>query len=133
MTAFLFSSVAVSGLRIIASVEFTRRNRFILTASFSLGMGVTLVPEWFGYFFTYSGDNHALEGLLNACDLVMENGFAVAALLGIFLNLFIPEEADDLPAVLDSTDSEDGRTQVDTTTHESTTKLEHPVAPSASA
>ncbi|KAJ6063682.1 hypothetical protein N7499_012362 [Penicillium canescens] len=133
MTAFLFSSVAVSGLRIIASVEFTRRNRFILTASFSIGMGVTLVPEWFAYFFTYSGDNHALEGLLNACDLVMENGFAVAALLGIFLNLFIPEEADDVPALLDSTESDDGRTQVNTTAHESTTKMEHPVASSASA
>jgi NCS2 family nucleobase:cation symporter-2 len=62
----------------------------------------------------------------------MENGFAVAALLGIFLNLFIPEEADDVPALLDSTESDDGRTQVNTTAHESTTKMEHPVASSAS-
>ncbi|KAJ5214728.1 hypothetical protein N7449_001897 [Penicillium cf. viridicatum] len=112
MTAFLFSSVAVSGLRIIGSVDPTRRNRFILTASFSIGMGVTLLPEWFTYFFTYSGDNHALEGLINAVDLVMENGFAICALLGIFLNLFIPDEPDDVPPIFESTDSDDGRAQV---------------------
>lgn len=112
MTAFLFSSVAVSGLRIIGSVDPTRRNRFILTASFSIGMGVTLLPEWFSYFFTYSGDNHALEGLINAVDLVMENGFAICALLGIFLNLFIPDEPDDVPPIFESTDSDDGRAQI---------------------
>lgn len=112
MTAFLFSSVAVSGLRIIGSVDPTRRNRFILTASFSIGMGVTLLPEWFSYFFTYSGDNHALEGLINAVDLVMENGFAICALLGIFLNLFIPDEPDDVPPIFESTDSDDGRARI---------------------
>ncbi|KAJ5466670.1 Purine permease [Penicillium diatomitis] len=100
MTTFLFSSVAVSGIRIISTIEFTRRNRFILTASFSLGMGITLVPNWWGYVFTYQGDNHALEGLLNAVDLVMQNGFAVCAILGVILNLIIPEEADDVPAML---------------------------------
>lgn len=45
MTTFLFSSVAVSGIRIISTVPFTRRNRFILTASLSLGLGATLVPR----------------------------------------------------------------------------------------
>ncbi|KAJ5693433.1 Purine permease [Penicillium macrosclerotiorum] len=102
MTTFLFSSVAVSGIRIISTIDFNRRNRFILTASFSLGMGITLVPDWWSYVFTYSGDNHALEGLLNAVDLVMENGFAVCAILGVILNLIIPEEADDVPAVWDA-------------------------------
>lgn len=47
MTTFLFSSVAISGLSIIASVPFTRRNRFIMTSAFALGMGATLVPDWF--------------------------------------------------------------------------------------
>lgn len=45
MTTFLFSAVAVSGIRIISTVPFTRRNRFILTAAFALGYGATLVPE----------------------------------------------------------------------------------------
>lgn len=121
MTAFLFSSVAISGIRIISTIEFTRRNRFILTASFALGMGITLVPEWWAYVFTYSGDNRALEGLLNAVDLVMENGFAVCAILGVVLNLAIPVEPDDVP-VWNSNGSEDGR--VDATAQ--TSKVETP-------
>ncbi|KAJ5539080.1 Purine permease [Penicillium frequentans] len=103
MTTFLFSSVAISGIRIISQIDFTRRNRFILTASFALGMGITLVPSWWSYFFTYSGNNHALEGLLNAVDLVMTNGFAVTAILGVILNLILPDEPDEVP-VLESED-----------------------------
>lgn len=95
MTTFLFSSVAISGIRIIMSVPFTRRNRFILTASFAIGMAATLVPDWFSYVFTYSGDNRGLTGLLNAIELVMSNGFAVTALLGLVLNLFLPEEEEE--------------------------------------
>ncbi|KAJ5541899.1 Xanthine/uracil/vitamin C permease [Penicillium sp. DV-2018c] len=132
MTAFLFSSVAVSGLRIIGTVDFTRRNRFVLTASFAVGMGVTLVPDWFGYFFSYKGDNHALEGLINAVDLVMENGFAICALIGIFLNLFIPDELDDdLPPVLDSNEMDDDRVRIHTQQQSSTAKMEQPAVPSA--
>jgi NCS2 family nucleobase:cation symporter-2 len=51
MTTFLFSAVAVSGVRIISTMPLTRRNRFILTAGFALGFGATLVPE---YVFPFS-------------------------------------------------------------------------------
>lgn len=47
MTTFLFSAVATSGIRIISTVPFSRRNRFILTASLAMGFGATLVPTWF--------------------------------------------------------------------------------------
>lgn len=124
MTTFLFSSVAISGIRIISTIDFTRRNRFILTAAFSLGMGITLVPDWWAYVFTYSGDNHALEGLLNAVDLVMQNGFAVCAILGVVLNLVIPDEPDDVPTVFNSTESEDGQTQTVTPATGSEGKME---------
>ncbi|KAK9430818.1 permease family-domain-containing protein [Lipomyces doorenjongii] len=93
MTTFLFCSVAVSGMRIVSTVPFTRRNRFILTASLSVGFGAILVPNWFDYFFTYSGNNHALRGFLNAISLIMETGFALTGLVALFLNLFISEEA----------------------------------------
>ena len=95
MTTFLFSAVAVSGIRIISTVPFTRRNRFILTAAMSLGFGATLVPTWFHYVFTYDGPNTALEGLMNAIELVMETGFAVTAFLSLILNLVLPEEIED--------------------------------------
>lgn len=74
MTTFLFSAVAVSGIRIISTVPFTRRNRFILTASLAIGFGATLVPNWFSYVFTYTGDNHAKQGFFNAIVLVLETG-----------------------------------------------------------
>jgi uracil-xanthine permease len=92
MTTFLFSSVTVSGIKIIAGIPFTRRNRFILTAAVSLGFGATLVPDWFSYVFTYDGDNKAKKGFLDAIVLVMETGFAVTALIAIVLNLLLSEE-----------------------------------------
>ncbi|KAK9245203.1 permease family-domain-containing protein [Lipomyces tetrasporus] len=93
MTTFLFCSVAVSGMRIVSTVPFTRRNRFILTASLAVGFGAVLVPNWFDNFFTYSGSNHALKGFLDAISLIMETGFALTGLVALFLNLFISEEA----------------------------------------
>ncbi|BCS07489.1 purine permease [Aspergillus luchuensis] len=102
MTTFLFSSVAISGVRIITNVPFTRRNRFILTASFAVGMGATLVSDWFDYVFTYSGNNRGLTGLLDAIDLVMENGFAITALIGLILNLILPEDPEEEAAILEA-------------------------------
>ncbi|KAF2125078.1 Xanthine/uracil permease [Dothidotthia symphoricarpi CBS 119687] len=95
MTTFLFSAVAVSGIRIISTMPFTRRNRFILTAGFSLGFGATMVPTWFAFVFTYSGPNRALLGFYNAIVLVMETGFAVVAFVTVILNLILPEEIED--------------------------------------
>lgn len=95
MTTFLFSGVAVAGIRIISTQPFTRRTRFILTAAGAVGFGATLVPDWFSYVFTYSGDNRALLGFFNAIELVMESGFAVVAFIALILNLLLPEEVED--------------------------------------
>lgn len=95
MTTFLFSAVTVSGIRIISTMPFTRRNRFILTAGFTLGFGATMVPNWFSFVFTYSGPNTSLKGFYNAIELVLETGFAVVALVTVVLNLVLPEEIED--------------------------------------
>ncbi|KAL8798750.1 MAG: hypothetical protein Q9182_006411 [Xanthomendoza sp. 2 TL-2023] len=95
MTTFLFSAVAVSGVRIISTVPFTRRNRFILTAALALGFGATLVPNWFQYVFTYEGDNHSKKGFFNAITLVCETGFALTGFSAMFLNLVLQEEVED--------------------------------------
>lgn len=92
MTTFLFASVAVSGIRIIATVPFTRRTRFILTAALSLGFGAILVPNWFSYVFTYTGNNKAKAGFFDAIVLVLETGFAVTAFIAVALNLLLPQE-----------------------------------------
>lgn len=96
MTTFLFTSVAVSGLAIITKgVPFTRRNRFILTAGLVFGYGATLLSDYFDNIFTYSGDNHSLQGFFNAIILVMETGFAITAFICMALNLLLPEELED--------------------------------------
>lgn len=95
MTTFLFAGVASSGIRIISTMPFTRRNRFILTAGLAVGFGATLVPTWFTYVFTYAGNNRALTGFFNAIELVMETGFAVTAFVTLILNLILPEEIED--------------------------------------
>lgn len=95
MTTFLFSAVTVSGIRIISTMPFTRRNRFILTAGFTLGFGATMVPDWFSYVFTYDGSNRALLGFYNAIELIMETGFAIVAFVALVLNLILPEEIED--------------------------------------
>lgn len=94
MTTFLFCAVAVSGMSITATMPFSRRNRFILTASLSVGYGATLIPDWFEHFFTYSGGG-GLQGLIDAVNLIMETGFAITAFIAIILNLFLDDEIED--------------------------------------
>ena len=94
VTTFLFASVAVSGIRIISTVPFTRRNRFILTSSLAIGFGATLQPTWFSYVFTYTGSD-AKGGFFNAIELVLESGFAVTGFLAMILNLVLHEEVED--------------------------------------
>lgn len=95
MTTFLFTTVAVAGLKIISTIPFTRRDRFVLTGSLLFGFGAILVPTWFDNVFTYSGENHALSGFYNAIILVLESSFTVCGLVAIVLNLAIPQELDE--------------------------------------
>ena len=95
MTTFLFTSVCVSGLKIISTIPFTRRDRFILNASLMFGFGSIVLPDYFSYVFTYSGSNRALAGFLDSIVLIMETSFAVTALIGMLLNWLIPQELDE--------------------------------------
>ena len=94
MTTFLFTSVAVSGIRIISLIKFTSRDRFILTCSLMFGFGSLLVPNWFSYFFTYQSTNDALTGFLDAIEIVMETGFAIGRIIGVIMNFLLPETED---------------------------------------
>lgn len=99
MTSFLFTSVAVSGIKIICSTEFLRRDRFVLTASILPGLGATLIPNWFDHVFTYKGPNKSLMGFFDAIVLVMETGFALTGFLGVILNLFYPPLSDEVEEI----------------------------------
>lgn len=75
VTTFLFASVMVSGVRVIAMNAFTRRDRIILTAAFSLGVGNLLIPTWSSYIFT-AGSNSGLNGFYNSRKLLLLNFIA---------------------------------------------------------
>lgn len=98
MTTFLFTSVALSGLSLIANCKFTRRDRLVLTISLMWGFASLLVPNWFSGVFTYKGDNTALQGFLDAINIVVETPYAIGGIAGVIANLIFPECDDDLGA-----------------------------------
>lgn len=97
VTTILFASVAVSGLKVISTVTFTRRSRFLLALSLGIGVGNLLVPTWFSYIFTYpeNGPNGALRGFLDSIEIVVETPFLICAVVGIIANFILPLELED--------------------------------------
>ncbi|KAH3681921.1 hypothetical protein WICPIJ_007117 [Wickerhamomyces pijperi] len=94
-TSFLFTAVAVSGVKILSTTQFNRRDRFVLTAALLPGFGAILVPSWFSNFFTYGGKNTALIGFLDAITVIMESSYALGGIIATFLNWLLPEDFDD--------------------------------------
>lgn len=92
MTTFLFANVASSGIRILAFLKWTRRDRFIVSAAISLGLGVSLIPNALTQFLSYSGGNVVLEGLVDSANIILSTGFCVGAIIAIVLNQLLPEE-----------------------------------------
>lgn len=95
VTTFLFTSVAVAGLAVLTKVPFTRRNRFVLALSLSMGMGNLLVPEWSSYFLPHT-DNKALAGFYQSIEIIIETPFLISAITGIIANAILPYEHDDV-------------------------------------
>ncbi|GFZ47562.1 Purine permease [Saitozyma sp. JCM 24511] len=81
-TTFLFGSVAVSGIRVLAYAKWTRRDRFIATASFALGLAALC-------------NNPGLLGFFQAVVLIVEEPYLIAAVVGVFLNATLPNATSD--------------------------------------
>jgi xanthine/uracil permease len=72
VTTFLFASVAVSGLRVLSYVKYTRRDRFILAAALSFGVGDLLMPGIFTHLFDgVKNPNNGLEGLFESITILL--------------------------------------------------------------
>ncbi|MFV0245168.1 MAG: uracil-xanthine permease family protein [Qingshengfaniella sp.] len=78
-TLVLFGTIAVAGIRILATQEMTRRNVYIMAISFGLGLGVTLVPE---------GTQHLPDFLKQ----VVATPITLSGLAAIILSLILPED-----------------------------------------
>ncbi|ORY71840.1 putative purine permease [Pseudomassariella vexata] len=93
MQVFLYSTIAVAGLRVLSLVRYTRRNRFILTVALGIGFVDIVQPTWFDQMLTYSGNNVALSGFEQGINLIVETPFIIAAVVGVVLNLVLPNDA----------------------------------------
>ncbi|KAH7922562.1 Xanthine/uracil permease [Leucogyrophana mollusca] len=93
VTTFLFSSVVVSGLRVLSFVRFTRRDRFVLAAALSFGVGDLIVPDIFTYLFDgVQTTNGGLQGLFESITIVLSTPFLVSGIVAVILNLILPQE-----------------------------------------
>ncbi|KIJ13316.1 hypothetical protein PAXINDRAFT_170595 [Paxillus involutus ATCC 200175] len=93
VTTFLFASVVVSGLRVLSYVNYTRRDRFILAAAMSFGVGDLLMPDVFTYLFEgVKNPNSGLQGLFESITIVLSTPFLAAGLVAVILNLILPQE-----------------------------------------
>ncbi|KAG5727462.1 Purine permease [Termitomyces sp. T112] len=107
VTTFLFASVAVSGVRVLSYIKFTRRERFILAAAFSLGFGNLLVPTIFTHLFDRVKDNNkGLEGLFTSITIILSTPFLSSGIVAVILNTVLPVEIADSKEENDSTDPE---------------------------
>ena len=72
VTTFLFASVLVSGLRVLAYVNFGRRERFVLAGAVSLGVGNLLVPDVFTHLFDrVKSPGSGLRGLFDSITIIL--------------------------------------------------------------
>ncbi|KAI9490206.1 permease family-domain-containing protein [Zychaea mexicana] len=105
MTVYLFASVATSGLRILAYLEWTRRDRVIIASSLAIGLGVLLVPNWFKFVLP-TVENAALNGFYSAIRTVVSTSNIIGGIMAVLLNLILPYEEEESADQTSSAESE---------------------------
>lgn len=107
VTTFLFASVTVSGIRVLSYISFTRRDRFILAAALSFGIGDLLVPGIFTHLFDrVKSPSGGLAGLFDSITIVLSTPFLISGIVAVILNQIIPVEV--LEAEPEEEDLEEG-------------------------
>lgn len=72
VTTFLFANVVTSGLRVLSSTKFGRRERFVLAAAMVFGFGNLLKHETFTFLFErVSTPNAGLRGLFDSITIIL--------------------------------------------------------------
>ncbi len=78
----MFGMVCASGVRMLADVDWNRRNMVIFAISLSIGLGLQLEPS-------------ALQHLGSTAQILLTTGLLPAATIAIVLNLILPEHIDE--------------------------------------
>ncbi|CAE7202713.1 purine permease [Pyrenophora teres f. teres] len=92
MQVFLYSSITVAGVRVLALIPWTRRDCFILTVALGVGFMDICQPDWFAQVLAYNGPNQNLVGFEQGINLAGETPFVFAAIVGVFLNAVLPKD-----------------------------------------
>lgn len=78
-TLVLFGSIAVAGIRILASQPITHRSTYIMSISFGLGLGIVLLPE-------------GISQMPDIIQKIFSSPVTTAGISAIVLSLIIPEK-----------------------------------------
>lgn len=81
-TLVMFGTVAVAGIKVLASAKLDRRDMLIIATSVGIGIGVSMVPE-------------VLSQLPDFIRNVLISPVAIGAITAIALSLFLPEDTQD--------------------------------------
>lgn len=84
-TLVMFATIAVAGIKILASEPIDRRKSLIMATSFGAGLGVLMVPE-------------ALQGLPDAIRNIASSAVTTAGFTAILMSLLIPEPREPISA-----------------------------------
>lgn len=76
-TLIMFGSVATAGIRILSTINFTKRSAIILATSLGLGVGVTYAPD-------------LLEQMPALIKSVFSSGISTGGLTALVLNMLLP-------------------------------------------
>ncbi|MEP4889490.1 MAG: nucleobase:cation symporter-2 family protein [Aliiglaciecola sp.] len=79
-TLVMFATIAVAGIKILASEPIDRRKTLIMATSFGAGFGVLMEPN-------------ALQGLPQALRNIFSSAITTAGVIAIIMSLLIPEPA----------------------------------------
>ena len=81
----------------------TRRNRFIIAMAMSIGVGVTIVPQWAaspnGLWPLDPNMSAGLRGLRSTIVIILSTGYAIGTLIAMFLHLILPVTEEDNASV----------------------------------
>ncbi|EUC37414.1 hypothetical protein COCCADRAFT_1655 [Bipolaris zeicola 26-R-13] len=97
MQVFLYSTIAVAGIRVLALISWTRRDRFILAVALGIGFMDICQPDWFAQVLAYNGPNENLIGFEQGINLAVETPFVIAAIVGVILNAVLPKDQSAVP------------------------------------
>jgi hypothetical protein len=80
---------------VLAGLRWTRKERFTLAISLSVGLGNILVPDFLTHLFdTVESNSDGLKGFLDSIEVILSTPYLCAFLIGVIMWNILPDEED---------------------------------------